>query len=313
MPKGLISGVSGQTGSYMAELLESKGYEVHGIIRRSARNNLDNIKNTNIIIHYADMNDETSLYSIFKEVMPDEVYNFAAQSFVKMSYITPVDTGNTTGLGTARLLEIIRQLKPDTKFYQASSSEMYGKTEPPQNENTPFYPISPYSTAKVYAYWQTRMYRDAYNIFAVNGISFNHESPRRGIEFVSRKIACGVANIAKGREKELVLGNLSARRDWSHSKDIVAGIYLMMQYNKPDDWVLASGESHTVQEFVEECFKVVGLDWTKYVKIDPKYTRPAEVNHLCGDATKARTLLGWKPKYSFLDLVKEMVEVELLH
>lgn len=310
--KALVTGVNGQTGSYLSELLESKGYEVHGFVRRSALYNLQNLANTGVTFHYGDITDATSIYEVFKDVMPDEVYHFAAQSFVKMSFFTPIDTANITGLGTARILETIRQLKPDTKFFQASSSEMFGASSPPQNENTPFHPISPYSTAKLYAYWQTRMYREFHNMFAVNCIMFNNESPRRGVEFVSRKICKGVADIVKRRISVLGLGNLDAKRDWSHAKDTVRAVYLAMQYSNAEDWVVASGESHTVKEFVIEAFKCVGLDWEKYVVIDDRYKRPSEVNHLLGDASKAKTLLGWKPEYTFESLVKEMVEVELL-
>lgn len=310
--KALVTGVTGQTGSYISELLESKGYEVHGFVRRSAVHNLQNLSKTNVIFHYGDITDATSIYEAVREVMPDEVYHFAAQSFVKMSFFTPIDTGNITGLGTARVLETIRQLKPDTKFYQASSSEMYGASPAPQNESTPFYPISPYSTAKLYAYWQTRMYREFHHMFAVNGIMFNNESPRRGVEFVSRKIVKGVADIVKRRARTLGLGNLDAKRDWSHAKDTVRAAYLTMQHSTPDDWVIASGETHTVKEFVIEAFKYVGLDWEQYVVIDDRYKRPSEVHCLLGDSTKARTLLGWKPEYTFESLVKEMVETELL-
>lgn len=310
--KAFISGLSGQDGSYLAELLESKGYEVHGLLRRSASANLENLKNTNAIFHYGDICDELSIYQAISEVMPDEVYHLAAQSFVKMSFITPVNTGNITALGATRILEVLRKVKPDAKFYNASSSEMFGSVPPPQSMKTPFHPISPYSVAKVYAHWMTINYRETYGMFAVNGILFNHESARRGIEFVSRKIAHGVASIVKGKQKELWLGNLEAKRDWSHAKDMVRGMYLMMQHKEPGDWLLASGESHSVQEFVEAAFNHVGLDWQKYVKIDDKYKRPNEVNHLLGDPGDAKEVLGWEPEYSFEDLVREMVDVELL-
>lgn len=310
--KAFITGLSGQDGSYLAELLESKDYEVHGLVRRSAAANLDNLKNTNATFHYGDICDESSIYQAIKDVMPDEVYHLAAQSFVKMSFITPVNTGDITALGTVRMLETLRVLKPDAKFYNAGSSEMFGAVPAPQTLDTPFHPISPYSVAKVYAHWITQFYRETYKMFAVNGICFNHESPRRGIEFVSRKIARGVADIAKGKSKELRLGNLEALRDWSHAKDIVRGMHLMMQHPTPENWLLASGESHTVRDFVVAAFEHVGLDWEKYVVIDPAYYRPNEVNHLCGDPSKARELLGWKPEYDYKALVKEMVDIELL-
>lgn len=310
--KAFITGVSGQTGSYLAEHLESLGYEVHGLVRRTSGANLRNLKNTNVTLHYGDMTDSLSLYSAIKNVMPGEIYNLAAQSFVKMSYITPVNTADITALGTMRLLEIINDLKPGTKFYQAGTSEMFGSTSPPQNETTPFKPVSPYSVAKIYSHYATHLYRKTYGMFAVNGILFNHESPRRGSEFVSRKIAHGVAAIVKGEQKELRLGNLEAKRDWGHAKDYARAIHLMMQYPTPEDWVIGTGESHTVREFVEEAFKVVGFDWKNYVVIDEAFKRPNEVNHLQADSSKAQSLLGWKPTYTFKDLVKEMVEVELL-
>ncbi len=229
-----------------------------------------------------------------------------------MSFITPVNTGNITALGATRVLEILRNVKPDTKFYNAGSSEMFGSVSPPQSMSTPFHPISPYSVAKLYAHWMTINYRETYDMFAVNGICFNHESPRRGIEFVSRKLAHGVADIVKGKSKELRLGNLDAKRDWSHAKDMVRGMWMMMQHDKPEDWILAAGEAHTVKEFVIACFEAVNLDWEKYVVIDPRYFRPNEVNHLLGDASRTKEVLGWEPEYSFKDLVKEMVEIELL-
>lgn len=310
--KAFITGLSGQDGSYLAEYLESKGYEVHGLVRRSAAANLDNLKNTNAIFHYGDICDESSIYQAIKDVMPDEVYHLAAQSFVKMSFITPVNTADITALGTVRMLETLRVLKPDTKFYNAGSSEMFGAVPPPQSIDTPFHPISPYSVAKVYAHWITQFYRETYNMFAVNGICFNHESPRRGIEFVSRKVCRGVADIAKGKSKELRLGNLAAKRDWSHAKDIVRGMHMMMQHPTPDNWILASGEARTVEDFVRIAFEHVGLNWKDYVVIDPAYYRPNEVNHLLGDAERTKKELGWEPEYSFESLVKEMMDIELL-
>ncbi len=312
MKKAFITGANGQDGSYLSELLESKGYEVHGFVRRSSQDNLPNLKNTSIKLHYGDMTDSLSLYEALKEVMPDEVYNLAAQSFVKMSFITPIDTADSTALGCMRILEILRQIKPDTKFYQAGSSEMYGNIPAPQSLEKPFSPISPYSVAKIYSHYATKLYRDTYGMFCVNGVLFNHESPRRGIEFLSRKVAIGVAEIVKGKAKELRLGNLSAKRDWGHAKDYVRAIYMMMQHDKPEEWLVASGESHTVEEFVIEAFKYVNLDWQKYVVIDDNFKRPNEVNHLQGDSSKIRDVLGWKPEYSFQDLVREMVESELI-
>lgn len=310
--KAFITGVTGQDGSYLAEFLETKGYDVHGLVRRTSSTNLQNLKNTNVTIHYGDITDELSLYKAIQDVMPDEVYHLAAQSFVKMSFITPINTGNITGLGAVRILEILKNVKPDAKFYNASSSEMYGACPPPQSEQTQFHPISPYSVAKVYAHWMTINYRETYDMFAVNGILFNHESPRRGIEFLTRKVAHGVAAIVKGNETELRVGNTAALRDWSHAKDMVRGMWLMMQQPKADDWLLASGESHTVQEFIEVAFKHVGLDWKKYVVIDKAFYRPNEVNHLQGDSTRARKALNWEPEFTFEDIVKEMVDIELL-
>lgn len=312
--KALISGVSGQDGSYLAELLQEKGYEIHGIVRRCSKpdEQLKNLQNVNLTLHYGDITDSDSLYRIVRDVMPDELYHLAAQTFVKTSFTTPVDTGNSTALGTMRLLEVLRHVKPDARFYNASTSELFGAAPAPQSESTPFHPVSPYSVAKLYAYWATRLYRDTYGLFAVNGILYNHESSRRGIEFVSRKIAHGVAAIAKGRAKELRLGNLDAVRDWGHAKDYVKAMVLMMHYPTAEDWVIGSGESHSVREFVELAFRIAGLNWEEYVVIDEQFKRPAEVNYLQADATKAREKLGWKPEYTFEELVTEMVESELL-
>lgn len=312
MTKALITGVTGQDGSYLAELLLSKGYEVHGLARRSSKpDEQQKYVPSEVIIHYGDITDSNSLYQVVKEVMPDEVYHLAAQSFVKTSFTVPVATGDITGLGTMRMLEVLRQVKPDAKFYNAGSSEMFGASPAPQNEETPFHPVSPYSVAKVYAYWATRNYRESYDMFGVNGICFNHESSRRGIEFVSRKIAHGVAEITKGKSKELRLGNLEAKRDWGHAKDYVKAMWLTMQQPKAEDWVIGSGESHTVGEFVKLAFEIAGLDWEKYVMIDPAFYRPNEVNFLQADATKIKGL-GWEMEYSFEDLVREMVNSELL-
>ncbi len=312
--KALITGITGQDGSYLAEFLLEKGYQVFGMIRRSSYEKLDRIAHIekDIELIQGDLLDQNSLHNAIALVQPDEVYNLAAMSFVPTSWNQPVLTGEFTALGVTRLLEAIRQLKPDTKFYQASSSEMFGKTrESPQNENTPFYPRSPYGVAKVYAHFITVNYRESYNLFACSGILFNHESPRRGLEFVSRKITYGAVCIKLGLANELRLGNLKARRDWGYAGDYVKAMWLMLQQEKPDDYVVATGESHSVEEFVELAFSYLDLDWRKYVKIDPKLFRPAEVDHLVGDASKARRILGWQPTVSFPELVKMMVDSDL--
>ena len=312
--KALITGITGQDGSYLAEFLLEKGYQVFGMIRRSSYEKLDRIAHIekDIELIQGDLLDQNSLHNAIALVQPDEVYNLAAMSFVPTSWNQPVLTGEFTALGVTRLLEAIRQLKPDTKFYQASSSEMFGKTrESPQNEKTPFYPRSPYGVAKVYAHFITVNYRESYNLFACSGILFNHESPRRGLEFVSRKITYGAVCIKLGLANELRLGNLKARRDWGYAGDYVKAMWLMLQQEKPDDYVVATGESHSVEEFVELAFSYLDLDWRKYVKIDPKLFRPAEVDHLVGDASKARKVLGWQPTVSFPELVKMMVDSDL--
>ena len=312
--KALITGITGQDGSYLAEFLLEKGYQVFGMIRRSSYEKLDRIAHIekDIELIQGDLLDQNSLHNAIALVQPDEVYNLAAMSFVPTSWNQPVLTGEFTALGVTRLLEAIRQLKPDTKFYQASSSEMFGKTrESPQNEKTPFYPRSPYGVAKVYAHFITVNYRESYNLFACSGILFNHESPRRGLEFVSRKITYGAVCIKLGLANELRLGNLKARRDWGYAGDYVKAMWLMLQQEKPDDYVVATGESHSVEEFVELAFSYLDLDWRKYVKIDPKLFRPAEVDHLVGDASKARRILGWQPTVSFPELVKMMVDSDL--
>jgi len=312
--KALITGITGQDGSYLAEFLLEKGYQVFGMIRRSSYEKLDRIAHIekDIELIQGDLLDQNSLHNAIALVQPDEVYNLAAMSFVPTSWNQPVLTGEFTALGVTRLLEAIRQLKPDIKFYQASSSEMFGKTrESPQNENTPFYPRSPYGVAKVYAHFITVNYRESYNLFACSGILFNHESPRRGLEFVSRKITYGAVCIKLGLANELRLGNLKARRDWGYAGDYVKAMWLMLQQEKPDDYVVATGESHSVEEFVELAFSYLDLDWRKYVKIDPKLFRPAEVDHLVGDASKARRILGWQPTVSFPELVKMMVDSDL--
>ncbi|MFN4217522.1 MAG: GDP-mannose 4,6-dehydratase, partial [Brevinematales bacterium] len=336
MKRALITGITGQDGAYLTDFLISKGYEVHGIKRRSSLFNTHRIDHLyqdphdpdkKLILHYGDMTDSTNLIRIIQEVQPDEIYNLAAQSHVQVSFETPEYTANADALGTLRILEAIRILKLEdkTKFYQASTSELYGKVQAiPQNEKTPFYPRSPYAAAKLYGYWITVNYREAYNIFACNGILFNHESPLRGETFVTRKITRAVCRIKLGHQKKLYLGNLNAKRDWGHAKDYVEGMWLMLQQDRPDDYVLATGETHEVREFVELAFKEVGIEieWrgegvnekglrkdTKevVVEVDPRYFRPTEVDILLGDATKAREKLGWRPKHSFQELVRDMV------
>jgi GDPmannose 4,6-dehydratase len=337
--KALITGITGQDGSYLTELLLEKGYEVHGTIRRSSSFNTGRIdhlyrdihkKDNNLFLHYADLADDTSLHNIIRQVRPDEVYNLGAQSHVKVSFEIPEYTGDVSGLGTLRLLEAIRQECPTTKFYQASSSEMFGKVqEIPQKETTPFYPRSPYGVAKLYAYWITVNYRESYDMFACNGILFNHESPRRGATFVTRKITRGLARVKLGKEDSLYLGNLEAKRDWGYAKDYVEGMWRILQHKKPEDFVLATGETHTVREFCELATKELGYDlvWegkgleekgidrkTKkiLIRIDPKYFRPAEVDLLIGDATKAKKKLKWKESLSFEELVSCMVKSDFV-
>ena len=316
MKSALITGLTGQDGPYLAELLLKKGYRVAGTVRRLSTPNMENIKDIahKIELYSADLLDQGSLTDAIQKVQPDEVYNLAAQSFVKASWEQPVLTGEFTALGVTRMLEAIRTVNPKIKFYQASSSEMFGKvTETPQKETTRFHPRSPYGVAKVYGHYITQNYRESYGIFACSGILFNHESPRRGIEFVTRKISNGVARIKLGKQDKLELGSLEPKRDWGFSGDYVEAMWLMLQQDNPDDYVIATGENHSVKEFVEEAFKVVGIDdWDKYViSNNPKHLRPAEVDYLIGDATKARKVLGWKPKVGFKDLVKMMVESDL--
>ena len=316
MKSALITGITGQDGPYLAELLLSKGYRVSGTVRRLSTPNMENIKDIadKIELYSADLLDQSSLTDAIRGSEPDEVYNLAAQSFVKASWDQPVLTGEFTGLGVTRVLEAIRTVNSKIKFYQASSSEMFGKvTETPQREITRFHPRSPYGVAKVYGHYITLNYRESYDMFACSGILFNHESPRRGIEFVTRKITNGVARIKLGKQDKLVLGSLEPKRDWGFSGDYVEAMWLMLQQDKPDDYVIATGENHSVKEFVQEAFKVAGIeDWEKYVISDnAKYTRPAEVDYLIGDASKANKVLGWKPKTSFKELVKMMVEADL--
>ncbi len=316
MKSALITGITGQDGPYLAEFLLSKGYDVWGTVRRLSTPNMENIKDIvdNIHLVSADLLDQGSLTDAIHKAKPDEVYNLAAQSFVKASWDQPVLTGEFTGLGVTRVLEAIRTTNPKIKFYQASSSEMFGKvTETPQKETTRFHPRSPYGVAKVYGHYITQNYRESYGIFACSGILFNHESPRRGIEFVTRKIANGVARIKLGKQSKIILGNLESKRDWGYSGDYVKAMWMMLQQPEPDDYVIATGETHSVREFVELAFKNAGIeDWEHYVVQDhPEHTRPAEVDYLIGDYTKAKEKLGWEPEVSFEDLVKMMVEAEL--
>jgi GDPmannose 4,6-dehydratase len=310
----LITGITGQDGSYLAELLLKKGYDVHGLVRRTSSVNTSRLEGFMGKVHLlqGDLTDESSLVSAIRQSEPDEVYNLAAQSFVGSSWTQPLFTGDVTGLGVTRLLEAIRSAGVDAKFYQASSSEMFGKVqETPQTEKTPFYPRSPYAVAKLYGHWITINYRESFGMYACCGILFNHESPRRGIEFVTRKIADGVARIYHGQQDELRLGNLDAKRDWGFAGDYVEAMWTMLQQKAPDDYVIGTGETHTVREFCELAFDAAGLDWEKYVKVDPQFLRPAEVNLLLADATKAKKKLRWTPKVSFKQLVKMMVESDI--
>ena len=321
MKKALITGITGQDGSYLAELLLEKGYDVYGTIRRSSSFNTGRIDhiyqdphNSGARLHlvYADLNDASSLNKILRSIKPDEIYNLGAQSHVRTSFDVPEYTGEVTGLGTLRLLESIRESGLNPKFYQASSSELYGLVqEVPQKETTPFYPRSPYGVAKLYSYWITVNYRESYDLFACNGILFNHESPRRGETFVSRKITMAAARIKLGLQEKLFLGNLDARRDWGYAKDYVEMMWLMLQQDKPDDFVIATGETHSVREFLEEAFGYLGMDWNKYVEIDPRYFRPAEVELLIGDASKAKKILKWEPRVKFRELVRLMVDADM--
>jgi GDPmannose 4,6-dehydratase len=321
MKRALITGITGQDGSYLAELLLDKGYEVHGIVRRSSSFNTDRIdhlykdpheKGVRLKLHYGDLTDASSLNRILRVVEPDEIYNLGAQSHVKVSFEVPEYTADSVAVGTVRLLEAIRETGMKPRFYQASSSELFGKVrETPQKETTPFYPRSPYACAKAYAFYITVNYRESYGMFAANGILFNHEGPRRGETFVTRKVTRAVARIKHGLEQKVYLGNLDAKRDWGHARDYVEAMWLMLQAKEPDDYVVATGESHSVKELCEEAFACAGMDWKQFVEVDPRYFRPAEVDFLQGDATKARQKLGWKPKVGFKELIKEMVEADL--
>lgn len=320
--RALITGITGQDGSYLSEFLLSKGYEVYGLMRRSSSFNTNRInhmyrdpheKNVRLRLVFGDLNDASSLNRIVKTIKPDEIYNLGAQSHVRVSFDIPEYTGEIGALGTTRILEAIRDSGIKTRFYQASSSEMFGNVkESPQNEKTPFFPCSPYATAKVYSYWITVNYREAYNIFACNGILFNHESPKRGETFVTRKITMGLARIKYGIQHKLYLGNLDVKRDWGFAGDYVEAMWLMLQQDEPDDYVIATGEAHSVKDFLDEAFGYVGLDWKKYVQIDKRYFRPTEVDCLRGDASKAYRKLRWKPKVNFKDLVRMMVDADMV-
>ncbi len=318
--RALITGITGQDGSYLAELLLEKGYEVHGIIRRSSTFNTSRIDHlyrdphdpdAQLFLHYGDLTDASRLVTLLDKVAPQEVYHLAAQSHVRVSFDEPEYTGDTTGVGTTRLLEAIRMVGVDTRFYQASSSEMFGATPPPQNEETPFYPRSPYGAAKVYGYWMTRNYREAHGLFAVNGILFNHESPRRGETFVTRKLARAAARIKLGIERYVYMGNMEAVRDWGYAPEYVEGMWRMLQHDQPEDYVLATGTAYTVRDFAEACFSRVGLDWQDHVEFDGTYLRPTEVDALIGDATKAEKALGWKAETFVPELAQIMVDAEL--
>ncbi len=322
MKKALITGITGQDGSYLAELLLSKGYEVHGMIRRASTFNtrrIDHIyhdphgngEQVKIYLHYGDLSAAGTLLDVIYDVRPDEIFHLGAQSHVRVSFDMPEYTGDVTGMGTTRILDAVKRSGINARFYQASSSEMYGGAKPPQSETTAFEPRSPYAAAKLYSYWVTRNYREAYNIFASNGILFNHESPRRGETFVTRKITRALASIVAGKQHHLYLGNLDSRRDWGYAPEYVEAMWAILQYEQPDDFVVSTGEAHTVREFLDEAFGYVGLDWQEYVKIDPRYFRPTEVDYLLGDSSRAQRLLGWQPKVCFRDLVRIMVDADL--
>jgi len=315
MKKAIITGVTGQDGSYLAELLLDKGFHVTGIIRRSSSFNTERVDhlydNKNFQLVYGDLSDSSSMWQIVADTKPDHFYNLASQSHVRVSFDVPEYTCDIGAMGTLRCLEAIRKFSPDTRFYQASSSEMYGSEFPPQDETTPFHPRSPYSCGKAFAYNITTNYRESYNMFASNGILFNHESPRRGETFLTRKVTRAVGRIYYDLQKELCLGNLESKRDWGHAKDYVKAMYMILEHDKPDDFCISTGEAHSVREFIEKAFYMAGLDPWKYIKFDSKYIRPAEVDHLQGNSLKAKKILGWEPEISFDELVKEMVEHDL--
>jgi GDPmannose 4,6-dehydratase len=319
MKRALVTGITGQDGSYLAELLLAKGYEVHGVIRRSSSFNTSRIDHVysdphddaRLLLHYGDLNDASGLQSIVQQVKPAEVYNLGAQSHVRVSYDTPEYTGEVTGLGMLRVLEAVRRSAPEARFYQASSSELFGSSPPPQSETTPFHPRSPYAAAKAYAFYVAQNYREAYGMFVCNGILFNHESPRRGETFVTRKITRAVGRIKHGLQQKLYLGNLDAKRDWGHAADFVDAMWRMLQHDRPEDFVVGTGETHSVREFLDLAFDLAGLDPAGHLEIDPRYYRPAEVDVLLADASKARQALGWQPKVSFRELVEQMVAHDL--
>src|SRR3954463_2574430 len=321
MKKALITGVTGQDGSYLAELLLAKGYEVHGVIRRASSFNTERLdpiykdphrSDARLFLHYGDLADSVVTSTLIADIKPDEIYNLAAQSHVRVSFDIPEYTGDITAVGTTRILEAMRKAAPKARFYQASSSEMFGLVqETPQRETTPFYPRSPYGAAKVYSYWMTINYRESYDLHASNGILFNHESPRRGETFVTRKITRAAARIKAGVQKKIFLGNLDAKRDWGYAPEFVEAMWLMLQQDNPDDYVIATGETHSIREFLELSFQHAGLDWEKYVEIDPKYYRPAEVDLLIGDASKAKKQLGWSPRVTFAELARLMTDADI--
>lgn len=320
MKRALVTGITGQDGSYLAELLLAKGYEVHGVIRRASTFNTDRIdhiyqdphgEEVRLRLHYGDLSTSDQLTNLIYNVQPEEIYHLGAQSHVRVSFDVPEFTGEITGMGTTRLLEAIRRSGIKTRFYQASSSEMFGATPPPQNETTVFHPRSPYAAAKVYSYWMTVNYREAHGLFAANGILFNHESPRRGETFVTRKITRAVARIHAGRQKKLYLGNLDARRDWGYAPEYVEGMWRMLQQERATDYVLGTGESHSIREFLDEAFGYMDMDWKENVEIDPRYLRPSEVDYLMADASRAKNELGWEPKIKFKELVRIMVDADL--
>jgi GDPmannose 4,6-dehydratase len=321
MPKALITGITGQDGSYLAELLLSKGYEVHGIIRRASTFNTGRVDHiyrdphngdkARMRLHYGDLSSSDSLQNIIVDIQPDEIYNLAAQSHVRVSFDLPEYTGDVDGLGVTRILEAIRRSGVEARFYQASTSELFGSAKPPQSESTPFEPQSPYAAAKAYAFYMTRNYREGYNMFACNGVLFNHESPRRGETFVTRKITRGLAAILAGKQKYLYMGNLDSKRDWGYAPEYVEAMWMMLQHNEPLDLVIGTGESHSIREFLEEAFGYIGLDYQEYVRIDEKYFRPTDVDYLLSDPSKAKELLKWEPKVHFHELVRIMVDADL--
>lgn len=319
--KALITGITGQDGSYLAELLLSKGYEVHGLVRRASTFNTERIQHlyqdpheedARLLLHYGDIADSSNLSRLIYKIQPDEIYHLAAQSHVRTSFDMPEYTGDVTAIGTVRLLDAMRETNSKARFYQASSSEMFGSSPPPQSELTPFYPRSPYAVSKLFGYWTAVNYRESYGTYACNGILFNHESPRRGETFVTRKVTRGIARILAGKEDCIYLGNLDALRDWGYAPEYVEAMWLMLQQDEPDDYVIATGESHSVREFVETAFDIAGLYWQDYVRFDPRYLRPAEVHHLLGDPSKAIEKLGWRPRTSFRELISLMLREDTI-